>query len=48
MLTKENKVLETVTHTYTHVESSNTLGLVSIYKNNIQEKYIKLVMQNNA
>ena len=45
MLTKENEVLETVTHTHTHthVQSSNILGLVSICKNNII-KYIKLVM----
>ena len=45
MLTKEDKVLETVTHTHTHthIEPSDKLGLVDICKNNI-EKYRKLVM----
>ena len=43
MLTKGNKNLETVTHTY--IESSNKLGLVSIFKNKTKGKYTKLVMQ---
>ena len=41
MLTKYVKCLQTVTHTHTHthIESSNILGLVGIYKNNIEEVY---------